>query len=94
MSAAVLMNTNGGDCLGYFLPATDDQADCGAVEQSCTRHKSNDDCKSDQQHTTWSPPDLFAFAHKNEINVSRQKAQKLLSSLSQLVFYNPRTNIL
>ena len=31
---------------------------------------------------------------KNEINVSRQKAQKLLSSLSQLVFYNPRTNIL
>ena len=54
------MNTNGGDCLGYFLPATDDQADCGAVEQSCTRHKSNDDCKSgwrwriisDQQHNT------------------------------------------
>ena len=28
------MNTNGGDCLGYFLPATDDQAGCGAVEQS------------------------------------------------------------
>ena len=28
------MNTNGGDCLGYFLPATDDQANCVvAVEQ-------------------------------------------------------------